>query len=87
MRLVIIILFLLVLSTTGRTDHPQEYDEFEAQEQLMQLQMNLWELFGQLRYAQDGLRDRVLLDIAEMQIRINEQILRIVQLDQKYHGK
>lgn len=87
MRLVIIILFLLVLSTTGQTDHPQEYDEFEAQETLMQLQMNLWELFGQLGYAEDELRDRVLLDIADMQVRINEQILRIVQLDQKYHGK
>lgn len=68
-------------------DHPQEYDEFEAQEQLMQLQMNLWELFNQLDYAKDELRDRVLLDIAAMQVKINEQILRIVQLDQKYHGK
>ena len=87
MRLVIIILFLLVLSTAGRTDHTQEYDEFEAQEQLMQLQMNLWELFHQLGYAKNELRDRVLLDIAAMQVRINEQILRIVQLDQKYHGK
>ena len=83
----IIIAFLLFLSTVARADHPQEYDEFEAQETLMQLQMNLWELFGQLRYAEDGLRDRVLLDIADMQVRINEQILRIVQLDQKYHGK
>ena len=82
-----IIAFLLFLSTVSWAEHPQEYDEFEAQEQLMQLQMNLWELFNQLRYAQDGLRDRVLLDIADMQVRINEQILRIVQLDQKYHGK
>ena len=87
MRLIIIILLLLVLSTPVPADHPQEYDEFEAQEQLMQLQMNLWELFNQLRYAQDGLRDRVMLDIAEMQVRINEQILRIVTLDEKYHGK
>ena len=84
---VIIILLLLVLSTPVLSDHPQEYDEFEAQEQLMQLQMNLWELFNQLGYAKDELRDRVLLDIADMQVRINEQILKIVELDQKYHGK
>ena len=69
------------------SDHPQEYDEFEAREQLMQLQMNLWELFNQLDYAKDELRDRVLLDIADMQVRINEQILKIVMLDEKYHGK
>ena len=84
---VIIILLLLVLSTPVLCDHPQEYDEFEAREQLMQLQMNLWELFNQLRYAKDELRDRVLLDIADMQVRINEQILKIVTLDEKYHGK
>ena len=84
---VIIILLLLVLSTPVLSDHPQEYDEFEAREQLMQLQMNLWELFNQLNYAKDELRDRVLLDIADMQVRINEQILKIVMLDEKYHGK
>ena len=87
MRFVVIILCLLVLSMPVRSDHPQEYEEFEAREQLMQLQMNLWELFNQLDYAKDELRDRVLLDIADMQVRINEQILKLVELDQKYHGK
>lgn len=87
MRFVVIILCLLLLSMPVRSEHPQEYEEFDAREQLMQLQMNLWELFNQLDYAKNQLRDRVLLDIADMQIKINEQILRIVTLDQKYHGK
>ena len=84
---VIIILLLLVLSTPVLSDHPQEYDEFEAQEQLMQYQLNMWELLAQLRYAKGELRVRVLEEIHEMQKLINQQLLKIVELDQKYHGK
>lgn len=68
------------------TDHPLEFDEFEAQEQLMQYQINLWELFNQLTYAQGELRARVLSDIEQMRVIIQQQIDLILSLDQKYHG-
>lgn len=96
MRFVLIILAFLSLSmpVTAKqlqpplpTDHRLTFLEFEAREQLMQYQINLWELLDQLRYATGELRVRVLEEIHEMQKMINQQLLRIVELDQKYHGK
>ena len=86
MRVLIILLFL-VLSTPAQTDHSQTWAEFEAREQLMQYQLNLWELFDQLYYAQGPLRVKVLEEILEMQQKINDQIYTIVTLDQQQHGK
>lgn len=82
----LILLIAFVLSTSAMTDHPLEFDEFEAQEQLMQYQINLWELFNQLTYAQGELRARVLSDIEQMRVIIQQQIDLILSLDQKYHG-
>jgi TolA-binding protein len=96
MRFVLIILvFLSVsMSVTAKqlqpplpTDHQLTFEEFEARELLMQYQINLWELLDQLRYATGELRVRVLEEIHEMQRLINQQLLKIVELDQKYHGK
>ena len=96
MRFVLIILALLCMSIPGTAkqlqpplpvDHKLTYQEFEAREQLMQYQINIWELLDQLRYAKDELRVRVLEEIHEMQKLINQQLLKIVELDQKYHGK
>jgi len=82
----LILLFAVVLSTSAMADHPLEFDEFEAQEQLMQYQVNLWELFNQLTYAQGELRARVLSDIEHMRKLIQDQIDVILSLDNKYHG-
>ena len=71
----------------GKAEHSQTFPEFEAREHMMQLQLNLWELFDQLQYAQGELRVRVLEEIHQIQTLINEQIIVIIELDHKHHGK
>ena len=71
----------------GKAEHSQTFPEFEARERMMQLQLNIWELFDQLNYAKDDMRIRVLEEILQTQKLINEQILAIVELDQQHHGK
>ena len=83
----IIILLLLLSMPVGRAEHSQTFLEFEAHERMMQLQLNLWELFDQLQYAQGELRVRVLEEIHQIQTLINEQIIVIIELDHKHHGK
>lgn len=96
MRFLIIILAFVILSTTVLskqlqpplpTDHKLMFAEFEAREQLMLYQINLWELFDQLQYADDELRLRVMAEIHEVQKLINNQILLIIELHLHYHTK
>lgn len=71
----------------AKAEHPQTFPEFEARESMMQLQLNLWELFDQLNYAKGDMRITVLEEILQTQKLINEQIIAIVELDQEHHGK
>lgn len=87
MRFVIILLILCSLSTSIHSEHALTFAEFEAREQLMQYQINIDELFNQLRYAEGPLREKVLEEIQEMLQLINQQVAYMLELDQKHHGK
>ncbi len=63
-----------------------EFDEFVARENLMQNQINMWELIHQLEYTQGNQRLRVYAEIAEMQQRIQALIVQILELDLLYHN-
>ena len=65
--------------------HENTYAVFELREQLLRLTLNLWELFGQLEYASDPLRQRVYLDIAHIQSEISDTIAELMRLDSLQH--
>ena len=63
-----------------------EFDEFMARDELMQSQINMWELIHQLEYTQGDQRLRVYAEMAEMQQRIQAIIVQILELDLLYHN-
>ena len=65
--------------------HENTYAVFELREQLLRLTLNLWELFGQLEYASDPLRQRVYLEIGMIQSEISDTIAELMRLDSLQH--
>jgi len=82
-----LVLLMLGVSVPAREPVTQlEFDEFMAREELMQGQINMWELIHQLEYTQGDRRLRVYAEIAEMQQRIQALIVQILELDLLYHN-
>lgn len=84
----IIITSFLIMSIV-QADHKKfvlEFDEFLAREELLMLQMNLWELFTQLEYTHGEQRLVVKEEIENIQEQINSKINEIQNLDSKYHS-
>jgi hypothetical protein len=65
--------------------HENTYAVFELREQLLRLTLNLWELLDQLRYASEPLRQRVYLDMANIQSEITDTIAELMRLDGLEH--
>ena len=65
--------------------HDNTFVVFELREELLRLTLNLWELFNQLEYATEPLRQRVYLDIAGVQADINSVIAQLIELDVLEH--
>jgi hypothetical protein len=70
-----------------RQDHTLTFEEYQIREDLMQSQINLWELIQQLEYAQPPLRLRIYEEIGEMLARIREITVRLLELDQAKHSR
>lgn len=74
--------------STANSDHKKfelEFEEFLAREELMTFQMNLWELLQQLEYTHGEQRLVVKEEITIMRENINNQIIKILELDLKHH--
>jgi len=65
--------------------HEHTYAVWELRELLLERTLNLWELFEQLEYASDALRERVYLDIALVQSEINTIIEQLLRHDRSQH--
>jgi len=65
--------------------HENTLAVFELREQLLTLTLNLWELFEQLEYATEPLRQRVYQDIAGVQSEIANTIAELIRLDSLEH--
>ena len=83
-------MFKLILMYFGMTVcamafHDNTFVVFELREELLRLTLNLWELFNQLEYASEPLRQRVYLDIADIQAGINSVIAQLIELDVLEH--
>ena len=85
---IVITIFILWLTDAGSNDPKISrlgLDEFLAREDLMQLQINLWELIGQLEYTQGNQRLRVYTDIQDVQREMADRVATILELDLLYH--
>jgi hypothetical protein len=74
-----------LLTVCASAFHENTFAVFELREQLLTLTLNLWELFEQLEYAADPLRQRVYLDIAGVQSEIINTIAELIRLDSLEH--
>jgi hypothetical protein len=81
-RVVVTYALLTVCAIAG---HENTYAVFELREQLLRLTLNLWELLDQLVYASEPLRQRVYLDIANIQSEIRDTIAELMRLDSQEH--
>ena len=77
----------LMLTVCAVAFHENTYAVFELREQLLTLTLNLWELFEQLEYAADPLRQRVYQDIAHVQSEIASTIAELLRLDSLEHPR
>jgi len=77
----------LMLTVCAIAFHENTYAVFELREQLLTLTLNLWELFEQLEYASDPLRQRVYLDIALVQAEIESIVRELMRLDSMEHPR
>lgn len=69
------------------TDHTLTFEEYQTREDLMQSQINLWELIQQLEYASPELRLRVYEEIGQMLAHIKAITVRLLELDAAKHSK
>ena len=83
--LVRVVVIYALLTVCAIAFHENTYAVFELREQLLTLTLNLWELFEQLEYAADPLRQRVYLDIAGVQSEIANTIAELIRLDSLEH--
>jgi len=83
-RALVIYAFLTVCAIAM---HGDTYAVFELREQLLRLTLNLWELLDQLRYASEPLRQRVYLDMAQIQSEIRDTIAELMRLDSIEHPR
>ena len=83
--LVRVLLTYALLTVCAMAMHGDTYAVFELREQLLRLTLNLWELFEQLEYATDPLRQRVYQDIANIQSEIISTIAELIRLDGLEH--
>jgi len=74
-----------MLTVCAMALHENTYAVFELREQLLTLTLNLWELFEQLEYAADPLRERVYLDIGRIQSEIESIVRELMRLDSMEH--
>ena len=79
------LLTLAVMTTCAVAFHDNTYAVFELREQLLRLTLNLWELLGQLEYANDALRERVYLAMGLVQSEIRDTIAELLRLDGLQH--
>jgi len=75
------------LQPTLSTDHTLTFEEYEIREDLMQSQINLWELIQQLEYASPDLRLKVYEEIGQMLAHIKEITVRLLEMDAAKHSK
>lgn len=87
MRWIYLALVCVMLASPVLGHGTQEYSEFELREDMMQLQMALWELVHQLEYANEQLRLRVYEDIGHILAEIKAKAIEIMELDAEIHGK
>jgi len=87
MRWIYLALVCVMLASPGLGHDSQEYSEFQLREDMMQLQMALWELLQQLEYANEQLRLRVYEDIGHILAEIKAKAIEIMELDAEIHGK
>jgi hypothetical protein len=83
--LVRIILTYAVFTVCALAFHDNTFAVFELRELLLERTLNLWELFEQLEYASEPLRQRVYLDIAMVQSEINSIIAQLLEHDRSQH--
>ena len=83
--LVRVLLTYAVMTVCAIAFHDDTYAVFELREQLLRLTLNLWELLDQLRYASEPLRQRVYMDIANIQSEIRDTIAELIRLDSVEH--
>ena len=80
-----LILVYFGMTVCAMAFHDNTFAVFELREQLLTLTLNLWELFGQLEYAAEPLRQRVYIDIDGVQADIVNVIAELIRLDQIQH--
>ena len=85
--LVRVLLTYAVMTVCASAMHGDTYAVFELREQLLRLTLNLWELLDQLRYASEPLRQRVYMDIANIQSEIANTIAELMRLDSLEHPR
>ena len=83
--LVRVVVTYALLTVCALAFHENTYAVFELREQLLRLTLNLWELFGQLEYASDPLRQRVYLEIGMIQSEIRDTVAELMRLDSLQH--
>ena len=79
------VIIYAILTVCALAMHGDTYAVFELREQLLTLTLNLWELLDQLRYASEPLRQRVYLDMANIQSEIMNTIAELMRLDRLEH--
>ena len=79
------LLTFTLMTTCAVAFHENTFAVFELREQLLTLTLNLWELLDQLRYASEPLRQRVYMDIANIQSEIANTIAELMRLDSLEH--
>jgi len=83
--LVRVVVTYALLTVCAMASHENTYAVFELREQLLRLTLNLWELLDQLRYASEPLRQRVYMDIANIQSEIRDTVVELMRLDSAEH--
>ena len=83
--LVRMLLTYVILTVCAIAGHENTLAVFELREQLLRLTLNLWELLDQLRYASEPLRQRVYLDMAQIQSEIMNTMAELMRLDSIEH--
>jgi hypothetical protein len=79
------LLTFTLMTTCAVAFHENTFAVFELREQLLTLTLNLWELFEQLEYASEPLRQRVYLEIGMIQSEIRDTIAELMRLDSLQH--
>jgi hypothetical protein len=84
-RWVIAGLLVLTVHLAAHHDEPGSYQEYELQQERIELEINITELLHQLTYVPVSVRAQVYQEIKQLQQRWNQVIEELIRIDRAEH--